>query len=121
MLLVFELNGHLMGSELSVAEEPSLAGSRTLHIEFHGTDPVDRIEIIRNNAVVKVVAGHGLDAEVSWTDAKPLSEVLLPPAEFCSHPFCFYYVRVVQKDGEAAWASPIWIDPGRFAAEQESR
>jgi len=111
MLLVFELDGHLMGSEVSVAEEPSLAGSRTLHIEFHGTDPVDRIEIIRNNAVVQVFAGDGLEAEVSWTDARPLAEALLPPAEFCSHPFCFYYVRVVQKDGEAAWASPIWIDP----------
>lgn len=35
---------------------------------------------------------------------------MMPPAKYCDRPFCFYYVRVVQADGQAAWASPIWID-----------
>jgi hypothetical protein len=42
---------------------------------------------------------------------KPIENVWLPPAQFCPHPFLFYYVRAIQTDGEVAWASPIWVDP----------
>lgn len=24
----------------------------------------------------------------------------------------WYYLRVIQIDGEMAWSSPVWIDPG---------
>ena len=110
MLLTFELDGHPMGSELSVASDPGLAESRTLKIEFHGTAPVSRIDIIRSNEVVHTFPASGPDCELSWIDTTPLSEALLPPAKFCESPFCFYYIRVVQEDEEVAWASPIWID-----------
>ena len=110
MLLSYELNGHCMGSELDLRLHPDLARERRLHVEFHGTAPADRIDIIRNNEVVKSFAGGGPDCEVSWEDDAPLLGLLLPPAAFSKTPFCFYYVRAIQADGEAAWASPIWID-----------
>ena len=81
-----------------------------MEVTFHGTAPVERIDVIRNNQVVHTASADGADAELTWDDATPLHQVLLPPARFCPNRFCFYYVRVVQADGEAAWASPIWID-----------
>jgi len=111
MLLDWTLNGQPIGSELSVAAMPALADRRSLHVEFHGTAPVERIDIIRSNAIVHSVPGDGMDCELTWDDATPLDECLLPAARHCDHPFCFYYVRVIQSDREVAWASPIWIDP----------
>ena len=112
MLLTFRLNGQPMGSELSVEETPDLASCRSLTVEVHGTGPVDRVDIIRNNTVVHTVPGEGKeDLTTTWDDRDPIEDTQLPPATFCDHPFTFYYVRVVQQDHEAAWASPIWIDP----------
>jgi len=110
MLLSYRLNNRPMGSELDASTMPELAASRRLRIEYHGTAEVQRIDVIRNNEVVHTVSPSGLDHELTWEDTRPLAEVLLPPAEFCPNPFCFYYVRVVQTDRHAAWASPVWID-----------
>jgi len=111
MLLDFRLGGRPMGSELSVADEPGLAAARDIDVEFHGTADVERIDFIRNNEVVHVERPDGADCRLTWSDATALDDVLLPAGPFCDHPFAFYYVRAVQKDGEVAWASPIWIDP----------
>jgi len=110
MLLTWRLNGRLLGSELDLRSMPELAHARELSVEFHGTAPLDRIDVIRNNEVVHTARPAGLDARVAWTDEAPLAEVLLPAACFCDHPFCFYYVRAVQQDRQTAWASPVWID-----------
>ena len=112
ILLDYELNGSPMGSELDATSSPGLAERRELRIEFHGTACADRIDIVRNNEIVETVCPAAPDCELSWQDTSPLDEVLLPPAKFCANPFCFYYVRVIQSDGEVAWASPVWIDAG---------
>lgn len=114
IVLTYEVSGRPMGSELDAAADSSLLAGRTLRVSFHGTAPLSRLEILRNNAVVKSFEGSGLglplDAELSWTDAVPLSEVLLPSTRYSPRPFCFYYVRAFQTDGQVAWASPLWID-----------
>ncbi|MCP4645498.1 MAG: DUF3604 domain-containing protein, partial [bacterium] len=112
MLLSCRLNGHPIGSELSLAAHPVLAKTRALSIEFHGTAPLDRIDIIRNNEVVHSAPGEGgLDVSFSWDDTISIEDTWLPPAQHCDHSFTFYYVRAIQSDGEVAWASPVWIDP----------
>ena len=108
ILLDYELNGNPLGSELAATNE--LLGRRELRITFHGTAPAARIDVIRNNDIVHTVTPDEQDCELEWVDETPLGRVLLPPAEFCDHPFCFYYVRAVQADGEVAWASPVWLD-----------
>jgi hypothetical protein len=107
VLLRVALNGQPIGSELSTGKMPELRDCRSISVWFRGTAPVKRIDIIRNNKVVHSTA----DSKFVWADKTPLADALLPPAKYCDHPFCFYYVRVVQTDGQAAWASPIWIDP----------
>lgn len=107
VLLRVALNGQPIGSELSADKMPELRERRSMSVWFRGTAPVKRIEIIRNNTVAYTTA----NAEFIWEDKTPLADALLPAAKYCDHPFSFYYVRVVQTDGQAAWASPIWIDP----------
>lgn len=112
MLLTYDLCGKPMGSEWSLKHSPELSCNRKLSVEFHGTAPVERIDIIRNNKVVYSMPGNGrMDISMTWEDLKPIEKTWLPVAKFCNHPFTFYYVRVIQTDGEVAWASPIWIDP----------
>lgn len=112
ILLDYSLNGHPMGSELTVAPEPELMRSRRLRVCCHGTAAIGRIDFIRNNRVAHSVRpGAALDSEVDWEDVEPLDRLWLPPTRFCANPFCFYYVRALQTDGEMAWASPIWLEP----------
>jgi len=111
VLLDFDLNGAPMGSELSAGADPSLRAKRCIRVVFHGMAPIARVDIIRNNEVIHSAAPDGMDCDLVWEDATPLDDIWLPAAKWCDHPFCFYYVRVVQEDDELAWASPIWIDP----------
>jgi hypothetical protein len=81
-------------------------------VTFHGTAPVDRVDIIRSGSTAHTVAGEGaLDLEFSWDDTESLDAIWMPAAKHCDHPFAYYYVRVIQTDGDVAWASPIWVDP----------
>jgi hypothetical protein len=112
MLLSYKLNGHPLGSELSLKDHPALISARNLAVDFHGTAPVAQVDVIRNNRVVHSCPGNGqVDLSIAWQDSEPIAKTWMPAAKFCSHPFTFYYVRVSQSDGEIAWASPIWIDP----------
>lgn len=112
MLLSYRVNGFPMGSELSLRSTPELETARRLTVEFHGTGAVARVDIIRNNIVAHTVSGsEEPDVVLSWEDRTPMAAIWLPAARHCSNPFAFYYVRVEQRDGEVAWASPIWIDP----------
>jgi Protein of unknown function (DUF3604) len=110
ILLDFTLNDRFMGSEISVAENSKLASSRMITIKFHGTAPAKQIEVMRNSEAVKSFFNSGLDCELKWEDTLAIQEILLPSDKFCDHPFCYYYIRVVQDDDHVAWTSPIWID-----------
>jgi len=112
ILLFYELNNFPLGSEI-ITSNSDLFNSRTIRIRFHGTESLERLDIIRNNEVVRsFTAGDmncNLDCETSWIDDMPLDSALLKPTTVEQNPFAFYYVRAVQTDGQVAWASPIWI------------
>jgi len=110
IVLSYRLSGHPMGSELDASTQQELRSRRELRVVFHGTAPAREIAVIRNNEVVYAARPEALDCEFTWTDRAPLHDVLMPPAMHCDHPFCFYYVRATQTDGEIAWASPVWVD-----------
>jgi hypothetical protein len=67
-----------------------------------------RVSAVREIAALEIVGRAGVlhrsepgtrDAELAWTDPAP-------PASGA-----WYYLRVIQADGERAWSSPVWIDP----------
>lgn len=110
ILLFYSVNGKPMGCEHDARKAPGLLDARTMQIEFHGTARARKLEIIRNNRCVHEETNRSTDFTMEWTDTEPLAGALMPPAKFCKRPFCFYYIRVRQEDGEMAWASPVWID-----------
>ncbi|MBI5684761.1 MAG: CehA/McbA family metallohydrolase [Verrucomicrobia bacterium] len=93
IFLDVRVNGHLMGEKV---EQP--AGAK-VSVEVKADCPaeIDRIEICRNNEFIHCKTGGGCQSQFTFTDGRP-------PAGFC-----FYYVRVMQKDGEIAWTSPVWF------------
>jgi hypothetical protein len=82
---------YLMGDELKTAEAPSL------QITVLGTGKLAKIDVLRDSEVVATLQSGGRDYHGTWTDPAPQGG---------RH---YYYVRVVQQDGELAWASPLWI------------
>lgn len=82
---------HIMGDEFQVS------GSPTLKVKVIGTNDLDKVEILRDSTVVAALKVNGRECSEDWTDPQPKDGV---------H---YYYVRVLQKDGEIAWVSPMWI------------
>jgi hypothetical protein len=66
-----------------------------------GTGPVARVEVLRNGEIVHTERppGDAADVRFRWED----------PAPRKGEKASYYYVRVLQKDGQMAWASPIWV------------
>ena len=105
MLMDFYLNGKPMGSE--VQSEPDAA--RNLRVYVAGTDRIEAVEIVRNGQTVHTVMGGSQPVmDIEWTDTTDMSEYALH-AEGRA-PFVYYYVRVIQRDWEMGWTSPVWVD-----------
>ncbi|KPK83965.1 MAG: hypothetical protein AMJ81_06895, partial [Phycisphaerae bacterium SM23_33] len=94
ILLDFEAAGLPMGSA-------GTAQKVLCRAEVHALEPIERLEIIKDGKVAFLQAGDGADANLAWQDPDPPSR---------EH---YYYLRVVQADGQMAWSSPVWIRPAR--------
>jgi hypothetical protein len=92
---------HLMGDEFT-AEGPV-----TLRVVAHGTAPIQRIDIIKDFHHVYSTEPGRAQVEFSWTDDDGVNR---GPS--------WYYVRVLQNDGELAWGSPMWVNRTTVAPAQ---
>lgn len=95
IVLDVRMGGHLMGDEVR-STKPSL------DVVVLGTNPLDRVDVLRDGEVVhthRAQKKESEEAKFHWEDAAPKSDGK-------KH---YYYVRVIQKDGQMAWASPIWV------------
>ena len=101
-LLDFSVNGHVMGQEFT-ADEAARAG-RSIAVRAAGTAEILRAVIVRNGEDVHACKGDGRLLEFVWEDAAPLVDVTTDEGG------AYYYVRLVQADGNIAWSSPVWID-----------
>ena len=91
-----EIDGQPMGSTLAPATNDAKA-TQTLRIEVVGTAPIERIDLVRSGRTATLEAG----GELEFAHERELPR--LARGEF-------HYVRVVQRDGSAAWSSPIFAD-----------
>ncbi|HTU92029.1 MAG TPA: hypothetical protein VMF69_18240 [Gemmataceae bacterium] len=83
---------HVMGDRFTSAQRP------TLEIRVHGTGPIAKVHIIRDNKYVYSNEPKEQKVTLRYTD--------MDAKQGQSH---YYYVRVEQADGNLAWASPMWI------------
>ena len=105
ILLYVTLGEHLMGEEVLGWE-----GDRVLQVRAAGTRPIDRVEVIRNGEVVYEESPGAYTVETTFCDSRPLTFQM--PVFSGLSPFCYYYVRITQRDQNQAWSSPIWIEVG---------
>ena len=84
--------GHFMGEEFETDQHP------TIEIKLVGSQPFDKVWIVRNDEYVYSKSPGTQDVELAWTDTSP------PKGETS-----YYYVRGEQTDEEIVWVSPMWI------------
>ncbi len=87
----FRVNGSLMGEAAPAADGPV---SITADVRCPG--PIDKIEICRNNEFIYATSPEGREARIEFIDQDPMES-------------SYYYLRVLQEDGEIAWSSPVWL------------
>lgn len=98
-----------MGSELNTAKKPGLAFNRHITGYVTGIAPLKEVHLIRNGEIFKKFKPDSENLEFAIDDQEPIAKVALK-AKNGEYPFLFYYLRIVQQDGNSAWSSPIWID-----------
>lgn len=109
IIVGFFLAGIPMGKETNTADKPGLTVNRHLSGYVAGTTKLHKVEIIRNGQVVKTFKPDDYSLDFTFDDLTPLDKVVIHPKDKAS-PFVYYYLRVVQEDGQIAWSSPIWVD-----------
>lgn len=62
-----------------------------------GTGDIAQIDVIKDNAIVQTYHPNKAVTEIKYIDRD------------YSEKSSYYYLRVIQKDGEMAWSSPIWV------------
>ena len=89
------IDDYPMGSVVNW-QEPSRP--REFRINVWGTDDIESVTVVKSNRDVHTFRPRKDWAQLAWKDhAKP-------------RPNDFYYVRTIQRDGNRAWSSPIWLD-----------
>ncbi len=83
---------HLMGESFQSTTPVRITA------DLMGTRPIRRVDVIKDNRIVYSAAPDKREVEFQYADGA--SE----PGE------SYYYLRVIQEDGEMAWGSPAWVD-----------
>ncbi len=109
MLVLFRVADAFMGDEIEVSERPELAESRTIEAFIAGESKLAQVEVVRNNEAVHSIRPEGSDLALEWIDEDPLEPMALNPVDYDQPRFVFYYLRILQSDGQMAWASPVWL------------
>lgn len=92
IIVDFQSGGHAMGEEFSASEPPRF------DIRVIGTSRIRQIDLVKDNSFVYTAHPDVQEITFSYSD---------PDIAPGSH---YYYVRVIQDDGNMAWGSPVWID-----------
>jgi len=90
ILLDFTAAGYAMGSIGKTEKVICIATVYAVH-------PLKTVEIIKDGSVVWKHETSELDTKLLWQDPDPTSGE------------SYYYLHVIQQDGQEAWSSPIWI------------
>jgi hypothetical protein len=105
IILRFSLNGHFMGEEVQL-EDP--AEIKKMHVEVATVGDIDTVEVLKNGIPFYRYNGHLAPDLGWWRDNGWEMEVRVQDKEI-TRGTDYYYVCVLQQDGEMAWSSPIWV------------
>jgi redox-regulated HSP33 family molecular chaperone len=91
IVLDVRMNGCAMMGDVIKADE------RRINIYVHGTGKIKDIVLVKDGKEYPLKHSGKKKVKVEWVD------------ENKNENESYYYVRVMQEDGELAWSSPIWI------------
>lgn len=94
IILNFRVGDSPMGSEINWDIKQ---GTIPIAVRAITCNEIDRIEIIRNGKVVFSEKGKGVFAQYLLQDSPSGRKDL------------WYYAKIIQKDGQMAWSSPVWV------------
>jgi hypothetical protein len=109
IVLGYNIAGAQMGSELSTKLKPGLEFNRHITGFVCGSSILKEVTLIRNGKEFKTFHPKESNFEFTFDDSENLSTLVLDSPDDRPQ-FVYYYMRIVQEDGNIAWASPIWID-----------
>ncbi len=109
ILLDIRLNGLPMGRDMRLTRKNRKRfDHRTVAVRVIGTQPIDRVVIVRNGIEVFHETINGMECKVSWEDQDRLIDIRDTRIKGV-----YYYAKVYQTDRNIAWTSPIWLSYGR--------
>lgn len=91
----FRINDNIMGKEIFISSPPEI------QINVKGTNKIHYVILLRDN---KEIAYFGKDFDFGNGVRK---KIIDDSIETGNH---WYYLRIIQEDGEMAWSSPIWVE-----------
>jgi hypothetical protein len=94
IVLEVSLDGARMGSSIAARAD---AREAALRIRAVAESPLARIDVVTPGGVAAVP----LEGELAWESERPVAPL---------RPGQYLYVRVIQRDGGAAWSSPIFAE-----------
>jgi len=94
LIIDVRANGHFMGEEFTTSDKP------VLELRASGTSKIARVDLVRNNEYIYSAEPKQQTIALKHTDDEPKKGTNQ------------YYFRLVQDDGEVAWASPVWVNYG---------
>jgi hypothetical protein len=92
IILRFEVDGAPMGSEIRARRPPRITASA------EGTSPIRSMRLVKNGDIIHVVEQESREARIDYVDTS---------GDYESK---FYYIDLVQADGEKAISSPVWVN-----------
>lgn len=110
ILLSFKIAGQEMGAELSSHSKPGLLFTRFISGYVAGTDEIKKVIIYRNGKPFKTFDKPGTYLDLSFEDDEPYEKHLIKSKQEGHPPFLYYFMKVIQKNEQVAWSSPIWVD-----------
>lgn len=95
IIIDFKMDGNPIGSEYQTDTFP------IAEVTIGGTTKLDNVDLIKYDGVRYTIAYSARPS--SWK----------AHFKYCDRKFSrssFYYLKVIQSDGEIGWAGPIWVD-----------
>ena len=94
-ILEFSVNDTVMGKE-TIVHDP--VADRSIRVHIIGSSSLKSLCIIKNNACL---VEKELDRQEEFFEYYDTTDAAQDD---------YYYVRIIQEDGNTIWSSPIWID-----------
>jgi hypothetical protein len=114
IILDVRIQDRPMGSEMDAEELASGTEALGIYVRVIGTDVIAAVELVRNNNTIDSISPDCDDVEHRFTDTG-FAEALDKSGQV------YYYARVVQRDDNRAWSSPIWIGTAARQARRASK